>query len=129
MRVAQEKVRQFQEKYNFSRADKPCIPTDEVVDFRLRLMFEELNELEEALYAGDLVAVADGLADLTYTVLGTAVSCGLDLQPVFDEVHASNMTKDPDPGNGKPAKGLDYQPPRIAAIVLQQTLGDQLCQD
>lgn len=42
----------------------------------------------------DLVQLADGLADLAYVgEFGTAVAAGIDLEPIQEEVHASNMTK------------------------------------
>ena len=42
----------------------------------------------------DLVQLADGLADLAYVgEFGTSVAAGIDLEPIQDEVHASNMTK------------------------------------
>ncbi len=42
----------------------------------------------------DLVELADGLADLAYVgEFGTAVAAGIDLEPIQQEVHASNMTK------------------------------------
>lgn len=120
MRVEQERVREFHEKYGFLAKTSPEVPTEAVAAFRYRLMREELEETREAMERGDIVAIADGLTDLLYTVLGSAVACGLDLQPIFDEVHASNMTKDPDPGDGKPVKGAAFQPPRLAPLVLAQ---------
>lgn len=42
----------------------------------------------------DLVQLADGLADLAYVgEFGTAVAAGIDLEPIQDEVHRSNMSK------------------------------------
>src|SRR6266436_8790440 len=42
----------------------------------------------------DLVELADGLADSAYVCsFGTAVAAGIDLEPIQDEVHASNMSK------------------------------------
>ena len=37
--------------------------------------------------------VADALGDLLYVVLGSAVCCGIDIEPIFREIHRSNMSK------------------------------------
>lgn len=81
---------------------------------RAKLMVSELGETIKALYERDQVALADGLADLTYVVEGTAVTFTVPLQAVFEEVHASNMTKTPglavanhDAARGK---GPDFKP-------------------
>ena len=60
---------------------------------RERLIQEEFEELKEAMGKGDLAAIAKELADLLYVVYGTAVSYGIDMDPVFREVHRSNMSK------------------------------------
>ena len=71
--------------------------------------------------AGDLIGVADALADIVYVAYGTAHVYGIDLDAVLDEVHASNMTKlgaDGRPirrADGKVLKGPDYRPPDMAA--------------
>lgn len=68
-------------------------------ELRIALIQEELNELGDALHETvattdeRLVDVADALADLIYVVLGSAVVWGIDLSPVFEEVHRSNMAK------------------------------------
>jgi predicted HAD superfamily Cof-like phosphohydrolase len=62
---------------------------------RARLMVEELGEVVDAMVKGDVVELADGLADLQYVLLGTAVSAGIDLGPVFDEVCKKNLEKFP----------------------------------
>lgn len=62
---------------------------------RARLMCEELAEVLSAVADDDPVAVADGLADLRYVVLGTAVEWGVPLDEVHAAVHAANMRKYP----------------------------------
>lgn len=103
------------------------VPTAEVgaqqVALRLALIQEEVGELVEAASAGDLIGVADALADIVYVAYGTAHVYGIDLDAVLDEVHASNMTKlgaDGRPirrADGKVLKGPDYRPPDIAAVL------------
>ena len=107
------------------------VPTD-VVDggqvlLRQALIEEEVSELRAAADAGDLVGVADALADIVYVAYGTAHVYGIDLDAVLDEVHSSNMTKlgaDGRPvrrADGKVLKGPDYRPPDIAAVLAAAT--------
>ncbi len=111
-------------------------PTAEVgreqIDLRLSLIEEEVGELREAALAGDLVGIADALADIIYVAYGTAHVYGIELDSVLDEVHASNMTKlgaDGRPvrrSDGKILKGPHYRPPDVKSILIAQqsaTLG------
>jgi predicted HAD superfamily Cof-like phosphohydrolase len=100
------------------------------------LIAEELEELGEAVgvnvrvdiadsdarYDGqaDIVAAADALADLEYVSKGSAVTWGIPLSEVFDEVHRSNMTK---VGGGRRADGkilkpATYSPPQIGRVLV-----------
>src|SRR6478752_8592194 len=58
------------------------VPTAEVgakqVALRLALIQEEVGELAEAARAGDLIGVADALADIVYVAYGTAHVYGID---------------------------------------------------
>ena len=73
----------------------PSVPNEGRQMLRVELIQEELNELEDAFREGDIVEVADALADLTYVVAGTVHECGLGdrFKAIFDEVHRSNMSK------------------------------------
>lgn len=92
-----------------------------VMEFRKDLMVEELGELLDAMKSEDIVEVADAAADLLYVVLGTCSAYGIPLEPCFEEVHASNMTKDFNPVNNglvtKPLKGKSYRKPDIEAAL------------
>ena len=93
-------------------ADMPA----ESIEVRNRLVEEECRELVEATRAGDVVAIADACADILYVVYGTAYTYGIPLDAVFDEVHASNLTKEPGP-TGKVVKGAGYRPPNVAGVL------------
>jgi predicted HAD superfamily Cof-like phosphohydrolase len=86
------------------------------------LIQEEFAELREALGQRDIEAVAKELADLLYVVYGTAVSCGIDMAPVFQEVHRSNMSKvgGHKRADGKWVKPPDYSPARLQPILAAQ---------
>jgi len=66
--------------------------------------------------------VAKELADLLYVVYGTAVSCGIDMEPVFREVHRSNMSK---VGGHKRADGKWVRPATYSPARLEPILGAQ----
>lgn len=87
---------------------------------RRTLLHEEYNEYTVAEAEGDLVEIADALADMTVIIFGTANAYGLDLPAVLGEVMRSNMSKvNPKTGkvdrreDGKILKGDNYLPPMI----------------
>lgn len=93
MTTQQQQVKNWMQKFGQETPEKPTIPSDEVANLRLKLIEEETEELAQALFDQNLTETADALADLLYVVLGTAVACGLDLEPIFEEVHRSNESK------------------------------------
>lgn len=102
----------------------PKVPDTKNQVLRVRLIQEELGELDNAFASNNIVEVADAIADLLYVVLGTAVSCGIEIEPVFREVHRSNMTKFIDghlDEGGKWVKGPSYEAANIRPILEQQT--------
>jgi predicted HAD superfamily Cof-like phosphohydrolase len=64
-----------------------------LVNYRVNLIKEELDELEDAVSKKDLTETIDALADLIYVVHGMGCSLGLNLDRAFDVVHHSNMSK------------------------------------
>lgn len=115
---ALEQVALFHAKFGYpdNREEGPAFPSEEERQWRWALIQEEYEELMSAEEANDLVEFADGLGDLIYVLLGTALVYGIDLSAVFDEIHSSNLSKTPAPG-GKPAKLEDFRAPDIAKAM------------
>jgi predicted HAD superfamily Cof-like phosphohydrolase len=98
---------------------------EEVINLRISLIQEELDEYREAAEARDLVGIADALSDLMYVVLGTYVSHGLQdvAEPLFAEVHRSNMSKLDAEGrviyraDGKVLKSNLWTPPDLESVL------------
>ena len=114
-----EAVLEFHRAFDVLVGRAPASPDSGVVDLRLKLIKEELAELEAAMVEGDLIGIADGLADLLYVVYGTAASYGMDIRPIFDEVHRSNMAKvgGAKREDGKVLKPDGWAAPNLAPIL------------
>jgi predicted HAD superfamily Cof-like phosphohydrolase len=93
---------------------------------RVALVEEEVGEFVAASERGDLIGVADALADIVYVAYGTALTYGIDLDAVLHEVHRSNMSKLGNDGkplirdDGKVLKSERYFPPDIESILRLQ---------
>ncbi len=115
-------LRQFHETYGVPIRTKPIAQPPES-DLRTRLLAEEVQEYYDAVAAGDVVEVADALADIVYVAYGSALSHGIDLDAVIAEVHRSNMSKLGADGkpvlreDGKVIKGPGYFRPDIASVI------------
>ncbi len=108
-------VREFHETFGLPVSDTPTLATPELRKLRVKLLREEVDELEEALEKGDLVEVCDTLADIKYVLDGAALTFGIDLVGCFIEVHKSNMTKvgGYKREDGKWVKPETYTPPDL----------------
>lgn len=97
--------------------------------FRCHILVDELGETLVAISNNDEIETADGLADLTYVLLGAAVIHNIPLETVFREVHRSNMTKGFHHGTEGRVPGLyrsdSYSPPNIKkAIIVGRKIND-----
>lgn len=144
-----EQVLEFHRVFEHPTADKPTIPADERVRFRLRIVAEEFFELLRAAlpdhadhltdaehsvqFAIDdgsvevnLPEFADAMADLDYVVEGTRLEFGIDGAPVAAEIHRSNMAKVWPDGHahkrddGKTLKPPSWTPPDIEGVLRAQ---------
>jgi predicted HAD superfamily Cof-like phosphohydrolase len=86
-------VKEFQQAFGQRVGDHPFLPNANERELRMRLMKEEYKEYKKAEKANDLVNLASELADIIYIACGTAVSYGIPLNEVFEEVHKANMSK------------------------------------
>jgi predicted HAD superfamily Cof-like phosphohydrolase len=118
----QSMVEEFHHKFDILVNRKPIIPGETTKELRVRLIQEEFDELNKAMAEENLVAVAKELADLLYVVYGTAVSYGIDMEPVFREVHRSNLSK---VGGYKRTDGKWMKPPTYSPAGLEPILETQ----
>jgi predicted HAD superfamily Cof-like phosphohydrolase len=114
-------VREFHQKYGAPIQDAPAQIGVKDRLRRARLISSEAAEFLEAADRGDFVEMVDALADILVVTYGAAIEMGVDLEPVFAEVHRSNMSKDggKDPG-GKILKGPSFTPPDILGELTGQ---------
>lgn len=133
---------------NQERSDKPTVPSEAAIRLQTRIDAEEFVEKIEALYDNPtaietlrlvlgaiakhssirkdlhdrLPEFADALADCAVTNEGFAVLFGIDLEPVFQEVHAANMRKKDGPidEHGKRLKPEGWTPPDVTGILRNQ---------
>ena len=117
------KVKAFMNTYGQDVKEKAEFPENKIVQLRIDLIEEELNELKEAIKNKDIVEVADALTDILYVTYGAGHSFGVNLDKCFDEVQRSNMSKLGEDGNpiyndsGKVMKGPNYFAPNLKKIV------------
>lgn len=138
MSSAEEMLQEFHMRYGHLVSGTPTLVIPERVKrLRHNLVMEEIQETTEAMgffqdetgfsifkpEKQNLVEIADGIADSIYVLIGTAVSYGIPIGRIFNEVHNSNMTKtavkaeDGNKYGTKTPKGPDYLPPDIVGIL------------
>lgn len=126
--------------------ERPTMPSDELLQFRAKLICEEFAELMEAMGALQpeliklraacslmissmksrglqLHRVAAESVDLDYVVSGTRVSLGIDGAPVLAGIHAANMRKlggPKCPTTGKQLKPKGWQPFDVESCIAEQ---------
>ncbi|QKF94271.1 phosphoribosyl-ATP pyrophosphohydrolase [Fadolivirus algeromassiliense] len=64
-----------------------------LVEFCLKLIREEVKELEHGVKTNDYVETVDALADILYVVYGMGCRIGVDMDKAFSLVHDNNMSK------------------------------------
>ena len=93
MRKIQSDVADFHVKFGRPISRFPKVISDLDSSLRKNLITEEFTEVIKAIDDKDLVEIADGIADLIYVLMGTALEYGIDMEPIWEEVHSTNMEK------------------------------------
>ncbi len=126
-------VREFHEAFGVENAENITLVSEHDAMLRYKLLREENEEYLEACENEDMVEVADALGDILYIWAGTVLKHGLHekIEPVFEEIQRSNMSKlgadgnpivndgkiDPEKPVGKVLKGPNYFKPDIGGIL------------
>jgi predicted HAD superfamily Cof-like phosphohydrolase len=118
---------EFNKAFDIPKLDSPDIGPEELIELRIKLLREEVEEYAEAARAGDLVEVIDALADIGYILAGTILNHGMQniYDDAFDEVHRSNMAKLVDGKvlrreDGKVMKPQGWTAPQLAQFVSKE---------
>ncbi len=115
---------EFNEAFDIPKLETPDLGPKELIELRIKLLTEEVQEYAEAARSGDLVEVLDALADIGYILAGTIINHGMQdiYDDAFNEVHRSNMSKLVDGKvirreDGKVLKPEGWQPPQLAQFL------------
>lgn len=114
-----EMVKEFHQTLGLPIGEYPNRGDQQSIGRRNRLILEELSEYNKAISEGNILDIADALADTLYVVYGTAVEHGIDIDKVFKEVHRSNMTKADGhlDESGKWIKPANWEPPDLKFLL------------
>ena len=92
-----EKIGEFNTAFGVKTNNTPqkdIFDTDrKLIEYRLSLVNEEVQELNDAVKNKDFIEAADALIDTLYVVYGFCSSVGIDADKAFELVHKSNMSK------------------------------------
>jgi predicted HAD superfamily Cof-like phosphohydrolase len=83
----------FHDQFGLKGLQTPGLLSPDILEMRLKLIYEELDEFVQAHAVGDLYEVLDALVDLTWVVLGTAHLAGMPFEAGWLEVRRANMSK------------------------------------
>ena len=115
---------EFNKAFGIPQLNEPGLGSDDLIELRIKLLTEEVQEYAEAARTGDLVEVLDALADIGYILAGTILNHGMQniYDKAFPEVHRSNMEKLADGkvlrrDDGKVMKPEGWQPPNLSQFL------------
>ena len=113
-----QQIQEFEKSFNID-------PDSQSSETKFLILLEELEEYRDAARVNDSVEIADAIGDILYITFGLVTKHGLQdkIEAIFDEIHASNMSKLGADGkpilreDGKILKGPGYFKPNIAKYL------------
>jgi len=126
-----EDIHEFHERFKLHGPSHPTLLTDDLFQFRLKFVHEELMEFERAHSANNLAKAVDSLVDQVYVTMGTAYLMGVPWQLIWSIVHAANMRKiradEANPSHRSPAfdvvKPDGWRGPDETIAIILRTFG------
>ncbi len=120
-----QRVADFHRTFGHPIKGSPDLSDENLNRLRLRLLREEVDELEDSMWERDPVKALDALSDIQYVLDGAFLALGLARYKAdaAREVHRSNMSKAGADGKpifddgGKVLKGPNYSPPDLDAVL------------
>ncbi len=118
----QADVREFMQAMRQDCPIVPAWPAYSIQDMRLGLIREEFEEYKKADFENNMPELADAMADMIYVIIGSALAHGIDLTPIWREVHRSNMAKLSGGmrEDGKVMKPVGWVGPEVAGCLKAQ---------
>ena len=100
----------------------PHIPSKAFKELRGSLIIEEVGETLSGIDTDNLVEVVDGIVDSIVVLLGCAITYGVDIRPIWDLIHETNMAKKGGARreDGKLLKPSGWKPPRVEEEIRRQ---------
>lgn len=84
----------FHVKFEVPQSELPTMEgNDEMLQYRIKFLREELKEFEDAVASGHDVEAFDALLDLVYVAMGTAYVCNFPWDEGWEHVQEANMLK------------------------------------
>lgn len=125
MATHEDMVRQFMKSF-MQLTPSSFSPETYPSQLRSSLIMEEALEFAKATDDQNWVEIIDAICDLLYVTYGAAIAMGIDINPFFEEVHRSNMSKlDLETGrpmyreDGKVMKPSTYSPADLKSVLLR----------
>lgn len=88
-----EQIKHWREVFGLPNRTIPRIPNDKELSLAMNLIYEESDELDDAIQNKSLNEIADAIGDLYFVVTQMAMVCGLNPEELVQKVYDSNMSK------------------------------------